>query len=92
MVTVAVPLIAEELSATGLPPLTEHDGALTTPAGEVARTQASDTDPAYPAVELTVIVELAEPPLETAAGAEAARPKADAVTVTGTLVPVAALK
>ena len=65
-VTVAVPLVLEELNVTVEP--TEHVGEFVAPVGELVREQASVTVPEYPLVLLTVTVAVAELPAVTEPG------------------------
>lgn len=60
-VTDAVPLVALELSATVWLP-EEQVGRSTAPAGLPVTAQLSETVPAYPLEELTVMVEVAGAP------------------------------
>lgn len=89
-VMVAVPLVGPALKVTVELP-SEQLGRLAAFVGEDVSLQVSVITPAYPVVEVTVIVEVAEPPAAVmAAGVVAARVKSgllDAeVTVTFTVV------
>jgi hypothetical protein len=59
-VTVAIPLVVVELNVTAC--IAEHMGRSVAPAGLAVMEHARETVPAYPFVELTVTVEVAEPP------------------------------
>jgi hypothetical protein len=70
-VAVAVPLLADVVRVTGEPVIVQL-GAFVAPAGELVSAQLNVTEPLYPLVPVTVIVEVAELPFAMAAGFVAA--------------------